>query len=283
MPELPEIEALRDLISMDYAEREVGAVTVRQFSLVKTFDPPVEVLHGTVISGARRHGKHLLIDFDSSLTMAIHLGIGGRLVPGAAGSKPGRSASLDLGFVDGTSLRVVELGTKKRSSVHLLRQEMVPEHIQRLGTDALSAEFTVDRLAELMAADRRQLKSFLEDQRGIAGIGNAYSDEILWEAQLPPLKMTTSVTDEEVAGLHAAVLDVLHGAIKRAREVNYLLVAHGDERHTFQVHRRAGEACPRCGEPIASIHYADNSLQYCPSCQNDGRRYADRRLSRLFK
>ncbi len=283
MPELPEIEALRELLQNEFVGREVVDVRVRQFALVKTFDPPIEVLPGTTISGARRYGKHLLVDLDQSLTLALHLGIGGRLVPGAPGSKPVRSASLDLALEDGRFLRVVELGTKKRSSAHLLRREGVPGHLQGLGVDALSPELTVARLTELLAADRRQLKSFLEDQRGIAGIGNAYSDEILWEAQLPPLKLTTSITPEEAAGLHLAIGDVLGAAAGRAREGNYLLLPHGDERQTFRVHRRQGEPCPRCGEPIASIHHTENSLQYCPACQNDGRRYADRRLSRLFR
>ena len=258
-------------------------VAVRQFALLKTFDPPIESVVGSVVSGARRHGKHLLVAFDDRLTMVIHLGIGGRVVLGAPGSKPVRSTSLELALGDAGFLRVVELGTKKRSSVHLLPREAVGAHLKGLGVDALSPEFTVARLTDLLAADRRQLKSFLEDQRAIAGIGNAYSDEILWEAGLPPLKLTTAVTAEETADLHEAVGGVLQAAIGRARQANYLLLARGDERHTFQVHRRPGDPCPRCGEAIASIHYAESSLQYCPACQNEGRRYADRRLSRLFK
>lgn len=283
MPELPEIEALRELLDADYADREVVDVTVRQFALVKTFDPPMAALVGMTLSGARRQGKHLLIDFGGSLTVALHLGIGGRLVPGAPGSKAGRSASLDLAFADGSFLRVVELGTKKRSSVHLLGADAVAAHLQGLGVDALSPDLTVERLGEQLAADRRQLKTFLEDQREIAGIGNAYSDEILWEGWLPPLKLTTSLSPEETAGLHGAIRDVLGAAIERARADSYLLVARGDERHEFRVHRRQGDPCPRCGGAIASIYYAESSLQYCPGCQNEGRIYADRRLSRLFK
>jgi formamidopyrimidine-DNA glycosylase len=283
VPELPEIEALRELIGREYAGRRVEAVAVRQFALVKTFDPAPEELIGEELVGARRHGKHLLIDFGGTLTMAIHLSIGGRLVPAAATAKPGRGVSLDLMLDDDRQLRVVELGTKKRSSVHFLRSDQVEPHLQALGIDALSSDLTVELLLGMLAGDRSQLKGFLENQHHIAGIGNAYSDEILWEAELPPLKMTDKVTPEEAARLLDAIRSVLQAAIERAWQDNYLLVARGDERHTFQVHRRPSDPCPRCGEKIASIFYADNSLQYCPACQHDGKAYADRRLSRLFK
>jgi formamidopyrimidine-DNA glycosylase len=283
VPELPEIEALRDLLATSYVGKRVEAVAVRQFALVKTFDPAPEALIGEAIVGARRHGKHLLIDFSGDVALALHLGIGGRLVPASATAKPGRGVSMDLVLDDAGQLRVVELGTKKRSSVHLLRSADVTGHLSGLGVDALAPELTLERLGELLRATRGQLKSFLENQHHVAGIGNAYSDEILWEAQLPPLTMTDKLTKEEVGRLHAAIRTVLGAAIERARADNYLLVARGDERHTFAVHRRDGQPCPRCGEKIASIFYAENSLQYCPGCQHEGRAYADRRLSRLFK
>lgn len=283
MPELPEIEALRELIAQRYVGRRVEDVMVRQFALVKTFDPAPEELIGEELVGSGRHGKHLLIDFGSEMTMAIHLSIGGRLTPAPASAKPGRSASLNLVLDDGLQLRVVELGTKKRSSVHFLRTSQVDAHLQGLGVDALAPALTAEALLAMLGSDRSQLKGFLENQHHLAGIGNAYSDEILWEAQLPPLKMTDKVTPNEAERLLAAIRGVLGQAIERARTDNYLLVARGDERHTFQVHRRPGEECPRCGEKIASIYYAENSLQYCPACQHEGRAYADRRLSRLFK
>lgn len=205
------------------------------------------------------------------------------MILATAASKPSRSASLDLALDDGTILRVVELGTKKRSSVHLLKRAAVGGHLAGLGIDALSEALTIDALGALLSGDRRQLKSFLEDQHQIAGIGNAYSDEILWEAQLAPLKMTNTLTPEEVARLLDAIGAVIETAVGRAQTDNYLLTARGDERHQFRVHRKQGEPCPRCGEPVASIHFAESSLQYCPACQHEGRAYADRRLSRLFK
>jgi formamidopyrimidine-DNA glycosylase len=281
VPELPEIEALRETLAERLAGRRPSGISVRQFALVKTVDPPLEDLVDTEVMGARRHGKHLLIDFALDLTLAIHLGIGGRLLLEDATRKHPRNLSLDIEIDDGNALRVVELGTKKRSSVHLLRAASVGAHLAHLGVDARSPELTVDALAALLAKDRSQLKGFLEDQRRIAGIGNAYSDEILWEAKLAPLRLTTTLEPEDVERLHAAIGAVIERALTHAREDNYLLIARGDERGTFLVHRREGQPCPRCGERIASIHYADNSLQYCPACQ--GRQYADRRLSRLLR
>jgi formamidopyrimidine-DNA glycosylase len=289
LPELPEIEALRQLLSERVVGKIVASVAIRQFALVKTFDPPLDALIGQTPVEAGRHGKHLLLDFDGGVTLAIHLGIGGRLVPrspgadGAARRAGGRYTSLEIGWDDGEGVDVVELGKKKRSSVHVLPSSGVPAHLSSLGVDALSPELTVERLGALLSAERAQLKHFLVDQHRIAGIGNAYSDEILWEAHLPPLRMTTTLADEEVGSLHVAIHDVLSAALDWAREENYLLVARGDKRGNFQVHRREGEPCPRCGEAIASIHLAESSLQYCPACQLQGRRYADRRLSRLFR
>ena len=176
-----------------------------------------------------------------------------------------------------------ELGTKKRSSVHLLSSRDVEGHLSSLGVDALAPELTVERLGSLLGAERAQLKHLLVDQHRIAGIGNAYSDEILWEARLAPLRITTTLDADEVGRLHTAMAEVLAAALSRARDDNYLTVARGDKRGAFQVHRRSGEPCPRCGVAIASIYYADSSLQYCPTCQVDGRVYADRRLSRLLR
>jgi formamidopyrimidine-DNA glycosylase len=283
VPELPEIEALRETLAVRLDGRRPVGTSVKQFALVKTFDPSLDDLVDRAVVGARRHGKHLLLDFDGNVTFALHLGIGGRLLLDDDTRKPPRSLSLEIDMDDGHTLRVVELGTKKRSSVHVLRADAVAGHLEHLGVDALSPDFTVDRLAGLLSKDRSQLKGFLEDQRKVAGIGNAYSDEILWEARLAPLRFTTTLEPPEIERLLAAIGTVIERALTYAREDNYLTVARGDERGTFLVHRREGQPCPRCGERIASIHYADNSLQYCPACQVEGRQYADRRLSRLLR
>ena len=283
MPELPEIEALREELTRRVRGHQIVGVTVRQFALVKTFQPALEDLIGASLQGARRHGKHLLLDFSGELTVAIHLGIGGRLAFSAPGHNAPRSVSLELTFNPPLGLRVVELGSKKRSSLHVLSAADVPDHLAGLGIDALDPSLTHDRFAQMLADERAQLKSFLIDQHRIAGIGNAYSDEILWEARLAPLRLTTTLDDQEAERLRMAMCNVCAAAIERARTDNYLLRARGDDRSSFNVHRRDGQPCPRCRQPIASIHFAERSLQYCPTCQMSGRLYADRRLSRLFK
>jgi formamidopyrimidine-DNA glycosylase len=283
VPELPEIEALRESLALDLQGQRAVSVTVRQFALVKTFDPPIDAVIGAAFSGARRHGKHLLLDLTGGLTLAIHLGIGGRLLRVQAGKRGTRSTSLELGLDDGTILWVVELGTKKRSSLHVLRTTAVEAHLAGLGVDALGQDLTVERLGELLVAESHQLKRFLTDQRFVAGIGNAYSDEILWEAGLAPFRLTPTLQPAEVDALHEAIGTVLGAAIERAREGNYLTVARGDDRDTYRVHRRDGQPCPQCGGAIASVHFEDSSMQYCPVCQVEGRRYADRRRSRFLK
>ncbi len=283
MPELPEIEALRETLDARLVGRTITGVQARQFALVKTYDPQVDALVGQSFTGSGRHGKHLLLEVGADYTVAIHLGIGGRIVLVEAGRKPSKAVSMEIRVDDGTTIQIVELGTKKRSSVHVLRRADVAQHLAPLGVDALSPDLTPARLGELLESERSQLKRFLTDQHRVAGIGNAYSDEILWEACLAPLKVTTSLDAEETERLHAAIGAVFTRAMEGARDGNYLLVARGDKRGDFRAHRREGEPCPRCGEMIASIHFAESSLQYCPQCQVEGRRYADRRLSRLLK
>ena len=284
MPELPEIEVLRETIATRHLGQTVVGIRLRQIALLKTYDPPLDGLVGHPLTGARRYGKHILLEF-SEQVVAAHLGIGGRIVPvEPRGAHPGgRALSLTVEWDDGSNLDVVELGTKKRSSVHVLRSDSVVTHLAKLGPDALGDELTIAALHACLQAASVQLKGMLTHQHVIAGIGNAYSDEILWDAYLSPLRLTSSLADDEIERLHTSIGSVLRAAIERARGDNYLTVPKGDKRGSFQVHRRDGQPCSRCSEPIASIHFADRSLQYCPGCQTDGRHYADRRLSRLLK
>jgi formamidopyrimidine-DNA glycosylase len=285
VPELPEIEALREVLADRLVGKAPEGVSVRQFALVKTFRPSLDDLVGVTCTGTGRRGKHLLLHFEDGVTVAIHLGIGGRLLLAEPGTKrkPARSTSLTLTWNDDSQLDVAELGSKKRSSVHVLGPDDLSVHLSALGIDALDPDLTVERLQRLLEQQRAQLKHFLIDQHRVAGIGNAYSDEVLWAAQLAPLRLTTTLTGDEVVRLHAAIGDVLGAALVRARSENYLMVARGDKRGAFAAHRREGQPCPRCGGAIASIHFAESSQQYCPTCQVEGRPYADRRLSRLLR
>ena len=275
MPELPEIEALRETLAHRVAGRRPMSISVRQFALVKTVDPPLEDLVEQALVGARRHGKHLLLDFESDLTLAIHLGIGGRLLLEDAMRKQARSLSLEMQMDDGNALRVAELGTKKRSSVHLLRAAAVVDHLSHLGVDALSRDVTVDVLAGLLAKDRSQLKHFLEDQRRVAGIGNAYSDEILFEARIDPFRKRTTMSDDDIGRLYRGLRTVYDWAIPLLTEHFRDELDYHEWREHLKVHRKGapeGAArdegrCPRCGTHLTQISPNDRVTTWCRTCQ----------------
>ena len=292
MPELPEVEALAAFLR----ERAVGRVVVRTdvaaFSAVKTFDPPLSALNGRQVSAAARHGKFLDLDVDG-LHLIVHLARGGWLqwrenlspVP----PKPGRgplafrlhlAPEFDGGPVAGFDL--TEAGTKKGLAVYLVRDPQDVPGVARLGPDALDPGLDVDRLGTLIRGQRAQLKGVLTDQTVVAGIGNAYSDEILHAAKLSPFKIAARMTDAEVERLHAAIVAELTDAVTRSVGQKAATLK-GEKRSGLHVHARTGLPCPVCGDTIREISFADKSFQYCPTCQTEGRELADRRMSKLLK
>jgi formamidopyrimidine-DNA glycosylase len=197
--------------------------------------------------------------------------------------RPGRGPiALRLRLDDGSGFDLTEAGTRKRLAVHVVDEPSAVPLVADLGVDPLSDAFTVDRFATLLAGRNQQVKGVLRDQRVIAGIGNAYSDEILHAARMSPFALTTSLDPEAVTRLHAVVRDVLTEALAAAsgRPAAELKDA---KRRGMQVHGRTGEACPVCGDTVREVSFADRSLQYCPTCQTGGRPLADRRLSRLLR
>ncbi len=290
MPELPEVEALASFLRERATGRAVVRADVAAFSAVKTFDPPLSALSGAVVTGASRYGKFLSLDFDG-LHLITHLSRAGWLqwrdsLPPAP-PRPGRgplafrlhlAPEFDEGPVSGFDL--TEAGTQKRLAVYLVRDPQEVPGIARLGPDALAV--SADDLAGLLADQRQQIKRAITDQTVIAGIGNAYSDEILHTAKLSPFKIAAKLTDAELARLHAAIGSVLADAV--ARSVGQKAATlKGEKRSGLQVHARAGLPCPVCGDTVKSVSFADRSFQYCPTCQTEGRELADRRLSRLLK
>src|SRR5690606_35368486 len=177
---------------------------------------------------------------------------------------------------------LTEAGTRKRLAVHVVAEPTDVEMIASLGVDPLGPEFTVERLGALTAARNRQIKGLLRDQRQIAGIGNAYSDEILHAARMSPYTLSRTLDAEAVARLHAVIREVLDAALAAAagRPAAELKDA---KRRGMRVHNRAGEACPVCGDTVREVSFADSALQYCPTCQTGGRPLADRRMSRLLR
>ena len=261
MPELPEFEALARSLDAALPNRPIAAATVRSPSLMKTYDPPIDALVGDAFTGVHRRGKWLFLPTRGGCTLLIHLMIGGRLRRTDGKVGPTRSDALVIRFDDGADLRLAEIGSKKRSAAHL-------------GPEPLDPHVGVETLTTALAGPPRQLQSALVDQRTVAGIGNAWSDETLHAARLTP---------DQLAALHAALRDRLADGIARTAEDNYLEKLKPDRRSYLRVHNRKGQPCPACQTPFAAIHFGERVTTYCPTCQSDGRVYADRRLSRLLK
>ena len=287
MPELPEVEALAGFLREHAVGQVVARVDVAAISVLKTFDPPVSSLGGLTVTDVARHGKFLDLDCDG-LHLVFHLARGGWLRWSDALSpkppRPGKGPlALRVHLAGGSGFDLTEAGTKKRLAVYVVPDPAEVPGIARLGVDPMSAEFTVDRLAALLRdAGRSQVKGVLRDQSMIAGIGNAYSDEVLHVARISPFHPASTFTDDEIASLHEAIVSTLRDAVQRsegqaARELK------DAKRAGMRVHGRTGEICPECGDTVREVSFADSSLQYCPTCQTGGKLLADRRLSRLLK
>ena len=286
MPELPEVQALVAFLTERAVGQVVARVDVAAISVLKTFDPPVTSLPGLEITGAARYGKFLDLDV-SGLHLVTHLSRAGWLhwreklppVPPRPGKGP---MALRVHLADGSGFDLTEQGTQKRLAVYVVRDPHEVSGIARLGPEPLAEGFTLEVFRALIASDRSQIKGLLRDQSKIAGIGNAYSDEILHAAKLSPFKSAANLTAEEVETLYDAMRDVLLDAVERARGLSAGDLK-AEKKLGMRVHGRAGQACPVCGDTVRQVSFADSSLDYCPTCQTGGKPLADRRLSRLVR
>jgi formamidopyrimidine-DNA glycosylase len=291
VPELPEVEALAAYLTAKTADRTIVRADLGAISALKTFDPPLDALVGARILGCGRRGKFLLLGVEpvagERRTVAMHLARGGwvhwRASTPPNRLRPGRGPlAVRIGLDDGSGFDVTEAGTEKRLAVWIVRDPDDVEAIARLGPDPLDPIFDVAALAGLLVDRRAQIKGVLTDQAVIAGVGNAYSDEALHTARLSPFKTASSLTGDEVARLHGALVEVLTLAVSRSADVP----ADGLKREKktgLRVHGRTGQPCPVCGDIVREVAFASKSLQYCPTCQTGGKPLADRRLSRLLK
>jgi len=293
MPELPEVQALADFLRERAVGRVIAGVEVGTINVLKTYDPPPTALSGMAIDGVARFGKFLDLDV-GGLHLVFHLARAGWLrwtdaMPVTV-IRPGkgpiamrvRLADPDMDGPAQPGFDLTEAGTQKRLAVYVVRDPSEVPGIASLGPDPLAAGFDVAALAAILDGKRQQVKGLLRDQSVLAGVGNAYSDEVLHAAKLSPFAIAASLDTEEVARLHTALHEVLTGAIaaasgKPAKELK------DAKRAGMRVHGRTGQPCPVCGDTVREVSFADSSLQYCAPCQTGGKVLADRRMSRLLK
>ena len=286
MPELPEVAALVEFLRERTSGLAITGVELGSVSVLKTYDPAPASLQGLPITGVARHGKFIDIEAEG-LHLVFHLARAGWLrwsdTMAATTIRPGKSPiALRCRLSDGSGFDLTEAGTKKRLAAYIVGDPAQVPGIVRLGPDPMTEDFTEADFAALLEGRRTQVKGLLKDQGFLAGVGNAYSDEVLHAARLSPFALASSLDDGEVHRLYFALRDTLTGAVsaasgKPARELK------DAKRAGMRVHGRTGELCPVCGDVVREVSFADSSLQYCATCQTGGRPLADRRMSRLLK
>ena len=284
MPELPEVEALADHLRRHAVGHRVERVDVASLSALKTVDPPVAALHGQPVTGAQRWGKFLGLRVGERW-LITHLSRAGWLrwsdSLGTAPLKPGKGPiALRVHLGDGRGFDLTEAGTQKRLAVWVVDDPASIGALAALGPDALG--ISAADLAEVLARSSGRIKTVITDQKLIAGIGNAYSDEILHAARISPFATSSTLTAAQVSALHEAMVSVLTDAVQRSVGQQAAKLK-GEKRSGLSVHGRTGLPCPACGDTVREVAFADKSFQYCPGCQTGGRVLADRRLSRLLK
>lgn len=288
MPELPEVEALAQHLREHGVGRVVSRVDVVSLSVLKTVTPPWTELHGRTVTGAGRHGKFLDLDCDG-LHLVIHLARAGWLrwadTMSAAPPRPGGKGPLALRVHlgppgKGPGFDLTEAGTKKGLAVWIVEDPTEVPGIAALGPDAL--QMTRDEFAAVLAGRSERLKTVLTTQKIMAGVGNAYSDEIMHLAKLSPYATAGKLGDDAVDQLYEALRTILTDAVTRSVG-QHAAMLKGEKRSGLRVHGRTGMPCPVCGDTVREVSFADKAFQYCPTCQTGGRPLADRRMSRLLK
>ncbi|WP_179475417.1 Fpg/Nei family DNA glycosylase [Mycolicibacterium vinylchloridicum] len=284
MPELPEVEALADHLRRHAVGRTVGRIDVAALSVLKTFDPPPTALQGQPVTGAARWGKYLGLQV-GDIWLITHLSRAGWLKwsdkLATAPLKPGKGPIALRVHLDGSEgFDLTEAGTQKRLAVWIVDDPGKVPGIAGLGPDAL--EIGPDQLAEILKTQGGRIKTVITDQKVIAGIGNAYSDEILHVAKLSPFATANKLTPAQLGALHDAMISVLTDAVQRSVG-QQAATLKGEKRSGLRVHARTGLPCPVCGDTVREVSFVDKSFQYCPTCQTGGKVLADRRMSKLLK
>ncbi|CAN7296887.1 Fpg/Nei family DNA glycosylase [Arthrobacter sp. LjRoot78] len=294
MPELPEVAGLSAFLGARLRGAVLTKIQVVSFAVLKTADPPYTAMEGRTISGVERRGKFIILATDG-IFLAFHLAKAGWLryteSPSNAVLARGKgyiAARLEFVRPDAgggethLGIDLTEAGTKKSLAVYVVRDPEEIPGIATLGPDPLDASFSLDVFTEILASSTQQIKGLLRNQGVIAGIGNAYSDEILHAARISPFAIAKSLDPEAVRVLYDSIHSVLVAAVTEAvgKQPNELKDA---KRSTMRVHGRTGQECPVCGDTVREVSFADRALQYCATCQTGGKILADRRTSRFLK
>ncbi|MDF1489923.1 Fpg/Nei family DNA glycosylase [Tessaracoccus caeni] len=287
MPELPEVASVAGQLNDRLKGKAIASGHLVAFSALKTFAVPLEALAGLEVDGVSRHGKFIDIDAQG-VHLIFHLARAGWVtwhdVAPTVPPRPGRSGlAFRLILDDGSGFSLTEAGTQKHLAIYVVNSPDEVRGIAALGPDPLAEGFTVDDLARILAdSGRSQLKGVLRDQRKLAGIGNAYSDEILHAARLSPFTPCSTLDADAVAALYGHIREVLGDAVEKASTVPMAQLKDA-KRSAMRVHGRAGHTCRVCGDVVAEVSFSDSSLQYCPGCQTGGKKLADRRMSKLLR
>ncbi len=286
MPELPEVEALSAFLQEHTTGRVVTRCELASFAALKTFDPPLESLVGKSVMDVTRRGKFICMDICGTW-LVVHLARGGwvkwwDMVPSTRGRPTRSPLAVRVGFDDGSGFDVTEMGTEKRLALWVVADPTDVEPLANLGPDPLGSGFSVAVLAAVLANETGTIKNTLVKQSVLAGVGNAYSDEALHVARLSPFKSAAKLNAAEVERLHDALVGILTEAVDRSEGLAAADLK-GDKKRSMRVHGRTGQPCPECGDVVREVSFATKSLQYCATCQTDGKPLADRRLSRLIK
>lgn len=283
MPELPDVEVYVESLERHVVGQRLLSLDVHTPFLLRTVDPPLQSVGDTQVLGVRRMGKRIVFTLDDGLFIVVHLMIAGRFRWTTGTRRPARNRNVLATFVFPTgTLTLTEAGSKKRASLHIARADALAQ-FERGGLEPLEA--SLQDFSARLRSENHTVKRSLTDPRLFSGIGNAYSDEILHRARLSPVKLTSRLTDDEIARLYQSTQTVLREWVARLRaEVGEgfpeKVTAFRDE---MAVHGKYGQPCPVCGTAVQRIRYAENETNYCPRCQTEGRLLADRALSRLLK
>lgn len=275
MPELPELEVMRENLQSKIKGKKIQKITIFKPYILKNYLR--ERLEGESIKDIERRGKFLIIELTSH-RIIIHLMLRGSIKYSLPAHRVKKSIAASIEFDDGTVLELSEAGHKKMMSLYVLPKHEMVGCVANLGVDPLSNSFTPDKLKTILHQEPQQLKTLLRNQRKISGIGNAYADEILWKARISPFKLSTKLTSSEVKALHRGITETLRWAIAQIKKRGI-----SEKRDFLHIHQKQNLPCPRCRNPVCRVSFSRFETFYCPRCQTKGRILKDRRMSKLFR